>query len=131
MEYLTQQAKNIGLTFNFNDIKPTNTFDAHRLAKWAKTQGKDTNINEKLLSAHFKEAKDVGDIEILADIGEEASLNREEALKILQDKNLWAHNIREDQLEAKNIGLATFLSLLSMGNMQFQGHNQQRHFLKC
>jgi predicted DsbA family dithiol-disulfide isomerase len=106
IEHLTQQAKNVGLTFNFNDIKSTNTFDAHRLAKWAKTQGKDTNVNEKLLSAHFEEAKDVGDIEILADIAEEASLNREEALKILQDKNLYSHNVREDQLEAQKYGIS-------------------------
>ena len=38
----------MGLSFNFDEMKPTNTFDAHRLAKFAKNQGK-KKITENLL----------------------------------------------------------------------------------
>lgn len=102
---VTQHAKDVGLTFNFDEMKPTNTLDAHRLAKWAKTQGKEVEVNEKLLLAHFSEAKDVGDIDTLADIAAEAGLDREEAIKVLRDKNHYSQNVKEDQLEAKKIGI--------------------------
>lgn len=39
----------MGLNFNFEEMKPTNTFDAHRLAKFAKDQGKEKEITENLL----------------------------------------------------------------------------------
>lgn len=102
---LTQQAKDVGLTFNFDEMKPTNTFDAHRLAKWAKTQGKEAIINEKLLSAHFTESKDVGNLDTLAEIAEVSGLNRDEALKILNDKKLYAENVKNDQYEAERYGI--------------------------
>ncbi|UYY96809.1 DsbA family oxidoreductase [Peribacillus frigoritolerans] len=103
--HLTQQAKNVGLTFNFDEMKPTNTFNAHRLAKWAKTQGKEASVNEKLLSAHFTESKDVGDLDTLADIAEASGLNRDEALNVLNDKKLYAQNVKDDQHEAKRYGI--------------------------
>lgn len=102
---LTQQAKDVGLTFNTDEMKPTNTFDAHRLAKWAKTQGKEAVINEKLLAAHFTEAKDVGDLDTLADIAEASGLNRDEALNVLNDQKLYAQNIKDDQNEARRYGI--------------------------
>ena len=39
----------MGLSFNFDEMKPTNTFDAHRLAKFAKNHGKEKEITENLL----------------------------------------------------------------------------------
>lgn len=30
------QAETVGLNFGFDKMKPTNTFNAHRLTKWAK-----------------------------------------------------------------------------------------------
>ena len=92
-----QQAASVGLTFNFDNMKPTNTFAAHRLAKFAKTQGKEAIITEKLLFAYFTESKNVGDIETLADIAEASGLDREQSLKVLQDEKAYANDVRIDQ----------------------------------
>ncbi|MEH7255011.1 DsbA family oxidoreductase [Neobacillus niacini] len=92
-----QQAAGVGLTFNFDNMKPTNTFNAHRLAKFAKTQGKEAAITEKLLYAYFTESKNVGDVETLADIAEASGLEREEALKVLHDEKAYANDVRIDQ----------------------------------
>jgi predicted DsbA family dithiol-disulfide isomerase len=92
-----QQAATVGLTFNFEDMKPTNTFNAHRLAKFAKTQGKEAVITEKLLYAYFTESKNVGDLETLADIAVASGLDREESLKVLQDEKAFANDVRIDQ----------------------------------
>src|SRR5699024_5971989 len=80
---IADQAKTVGLDFHFDTMKPTNTFDAHRITKYAKEHGKDAAISEKLLYVNFTESKDVGDHETLAAIAGEVGLDRDEALKVL------------------------------------------------
>jgi predicted DsbA family dithiol-disulfide isomerase len=92
-----QQAATVGLTFNFEEMKPTNTFKAHRLAKYAKTLGKEAVITEKLLYAYFTESKNLGNIETLADIAVESGLDRQESLKVLEDEKAFANDVRIDQ----------------------------------
>ncbi|MCL6574255.1 MAG: DsbA family oxidoreductase [Bacillus sp. (in: Bacteria)] len=100
-----QQAETVGLTFNFDDMKPTNTFDAHRLAKYAKTQGKAAEVSEKLLNAYFTESKHIGDVETLADIAAAEGLNRQEALNVLTDENAYASDVRQDEALAQQYGV--------------------------
>nr|WP_263326337.1 DsbA family oxidoreductase [Neobacillus sp. Marseille-Q6967] len=98
-----QQAAGVGLTFNFDDMKPTNTFDAHRLAKFAKTKGKEIEktITEKLLNAYFSEGKNISDHETLANIAEASGIDRVEALNVLNDQNLYANDVRIDEAIAQ------------------------------
>ncbi|CAM3353894.1 DsbA family oxidoreductase [Paenibacillus taichungensis] len=107
LNHLTQQAENVGLSFNLDRLKSTNTLDAHRLLKWAKTQGEEeATLNDKLLNAHFTESKDVGDIETLADIAQASGFNREEALEALRDKAGFTDQVREDQQQAREYGIS-------------------------
>jgi predicted DsbA family dithiol-disulfide isomerase len=100
-----QQAATVGLKFNFDEMKPTNTFDAHRLAKFAKTQGKEAAVSEMLLHAYFTESKHIGDIETLADLAEAAGLNRQEVLQVLNDKEVYATDVRQDESLAQQYGV--------------------------
>ncbi len=54
---LGQQAAMMGLVYNFDQMKPTNTFDAHRLTQYAKLVGKDRELSEKLFYSYYTEAK--------------------------------------------------------------------------
>src|SRR6478735_1461999 len=49
-EGIGQQAASVGLSFNFDDMKPTNTFDAHRLAKFAEAAGLDREEARQILA---------------------------------------------------------------------------------
>lgn len=102
---IAQQAASVGLTFNFDEMILTNTFDAHRLIKWAKLYGKEAAITEKLFYAYFTESKDLGSIEALADIAEASGLERQEALRVLNDKNLYTNDVRSDEGAAKQYGI--------------------------
>lgn len=104
-QHVAMQAAQAGLTFHFDGMKPTNTFDAHRLAKFAKDRGKERVITEKLLHAYFTESKNVGDLDTLAEIAEEAGLEREEALAVLRDKQKYANEVRDDQRLARQFGV--------------------------
>lgn len=104
-EGVGKQAESVGLDFRFDEMKPGNTFDAHRLAKFAKEKGKEAVLTEKLLQAYFTESKNIGDEEVLADIAESAGLDRDEALKTLQDKNAYANDVRIDEALAQQYGI--------------------------
>ncbi|MBE7107042.1 DsbA family oxidoreductase [Bacillus cereus] len=94
---LGNHAASMGLSFNFEEMKPTNTFDAHRLAKFAKDQGKEKEITENLLCAYFTESRNLSDVETLANIAEASGLDREEALNVIHNKNAYANEVRIDE----------------------------------
>lgn len=100
-EGMAQQAATLGLTYNFDTMIPTNTFDAHRLTKFAKDHGKEAEVTEALLYAYFTESKHIGDLETLADIAEGSGLNRNEALNVLLDETSYANDVRVDEALAQ------------------------------
>jgi predicted DsbA family dithiol-disulfide isomerase len=105
-ENVGKQAATVGLTYNFDNMKLSNTFDAHRLTKFAKSVGKDHELTEKLLYGHFTESKYLGDHEILASIAESVGMDRQEALNVLHDKNAYANEVRIDESLAKQYGVS-------------------------
>lgn len=105
MAGIAEQAKSEGLEFNFDTMKATNTFDAHRITKFAKAHGKDNEISEKLFYANFTESKDIGDHEVLADIAADVGLDRDEALAALKDKTKYADEVKADIQQAGKIGV--------------------------
>lgn len=104
-EGMRQQAAEVGLTFNFDDVIPTNTFDAHRLTQFAKTKGQALELTEKLFRAYFTDAKHLGDHETLADIAEEAGIDRTQALSMLKDEAAYADEVRTDEALAQQMGI--------------------------
>ena len=98
------QAKTVGLKYNFDAIKPANTLDAHRLVKWATTQGKAKEANELMLHSYFIEAKEIGKLDVLLDLIESIGLSREEAEKIL-NSNAYLEEVRLDITRAGQIGV--------------------------
>lgn len=104
-ESVIAQAKGVGLDYNFEQMTPTNTLRAHRLAKFAETKGKLFEMTERLLKAHFIESKRIDEIDVLADLAEEVGLDRKEALEVLQDDTKFKDAVREDEREAAQIGV--------------------------
>ena len=101
---VVEQAKTVGLDYNFENMKPANTLDAHRLVKWASAQGKAEEANELLLHAYFIEGKDIGNNDVLLELMESLELSREEAEKILNSKEYLA-DVRIDIAKAGQIGV--------------------------
>src|SRR5699024_1079633 len=104
-ESITEQAKAVGLEFKFDTMKPTNTFDAHRLNKLAQTYDKDKELAERLLKANFTDSEDIGNIETLAQLAEEVGIDKREALETLQDESVFHEAVLTDISEAKEFGI--------------------------
>lgn len=103
-ESVIAQAKTVGLNYNFDSMTPTNTFRAHRLAKFAEKQGKLAEMTERLLQAHFLESKRIDEVDVLASLAEEVGLLRNEAIEVVSG-DLFAELVREDEREAQTIGV--------------------------
>ncbi|WP_421361051.1 DsbA family oxidoreductase [Agrobacterium rosae] len=85
-EMLTQLGKEVGIDFDFDAIKiGPNTLDAHRLSLWAHAEGREfqDKVTTALFKANFEEGRNIGDHEVLADIAEQAGMNREVVTRLL------------------------------------------------
>ena len=103
-EDVGKQAAEVGLTYNFDDMKSTNTFDAHRVAQYATKHGKGKELTERLLYAYFTESKLISGHETLIELAKEVGLNPEEVGNLLQ-LNKYANKVRDDEDQARQIGV--------------------------
>ena len=103
-ENVISRAHEVGIEINMDRIVPTNTLDAHCLAGYAQQFGLQNEIYEKLFLAYFVEGQNISDMRVLQKIGNDVGLDAQEVEKVLNNKKL-IDSVREDQNEAKNIGV--------------------------
>lgn len=101
---IVAQAKAIGLNYNFDDLIPTNTFDAHRLSHYAKIEGKANELAERILKAYFVDSLNISDHKTLAGLACEVGLDSDEALKVLVSDKYGAE-VRKDEENASRLGI--------------------------
>ncbi|MDC0616376.1 DsbA family oxidoreductase [Candidatus Pelagibacter sp.] len=101
---MTSEAKKEGLNFNLNDIKKTpNTVFSHLLIKLAKQSNVHNEIKEKIYQSYFIEGLDIGDKEILINIGKEFNINADVIndffiLKNIEEVNSYISVAREKEI---------------------------------
>lgn len=103
-ENVAVQAKTVGLDYDFDNMKPANTFDAHRLVKLAEQEGVAPEVTERLLKAHFLDGEKIGVTEVLLRIAEEEGISRDRAKEVL-DSEEFAGEVKADITEAGQIGV--------------------------
>ena len=75
-----------GIVFNFDAIALSpNTNAAHRLIRWGQGAGRQDAVVEALFAAYFTHGRDIGDPQVLAEIGEQAGLDRLVILRLLSE----------------------------------------------
>ena len=66
----------LGLAFDFAAIRRSpNTFDAHRLIRWAGESGHQDAVVDRLFKAYFEQGVDIGDIDALAKLAGECGMD--------------------------------------------------------
>ena len=85
-EHVRQQAAGAGLEIKPAEVeKSPNTNAAHRLIVWAAADGKAAEVAEAVMAAYWTELKDIGDPQVLADIGAAHGMDREVLLRRFAD----------------------------------------------
>ena len=103
-DQMTNEAKKEGLNFNLNKIKKTpNTVFSHLLIELAKKNNLQNEIKEKIYQSYFIEGLDIGDKEILINIGKEFNINADVIndffnLKNIEEVNSYISVAREKEI---------------------------------
>ena len=92
-----------GLEYHLADGVSGNTLLAHELLHLAAEHGLRNQLKERLLHAHFTEARSVFDLDSLVALGAEVGLDETEAREALTDRRYRAA-VREDAATAQALG---------------------------
>ncbi len=93
-----------GLEFDFEHTVVSNTKQAHRLLHFAKENGKQNELKERLFQAYFVEGKNIDQQETLLQCAESVGLVKAEAKQVL-DSARFDPEIDQDVYEARLIGV--------------------------
>jgi predicted DsbA family dithiol-disulfide isomerase len=81
---LQERAAGVGVQLNFTaQSRIYNTFDAHRLLHWARSQGLQRELKHALFKANFTDNLDISDMGVLAGIAASVGLNADAAREVL------------------------------------------------
>jgi predicted DsbA family dithiol-disulfide isomerase len=74
---LTEAGRELGIEFHFEKLGALpSTSEAHRLVQLAVNEGRQPNVAAGIFRAYFERGADIGDIEVLTQIGREAGLSQ-------------------------------------------------------
>lgn len=102
--HVTHVASTVGLTYDFDRLRPANTGRAHQLLHLALEQGVQPQVKEALFRAHFTDGRHIGDVEELVSIAAEAGIDPESARRSLE-AGVYAGTVAEDRRLAARIGI--------------------------
>ncbi|TCL09343.1 putative DsbA family dithiol-disulfide isomerase [Shimia isoporae] len=102
---IARHAEEEGLDIDFGAIQRTpNTVDAHRLIHWSGIEGKQNAIVNALFKAYFKEGRDIGNAEVLADLADSAGMDAAVVAKLLaSDADI--ENIQQRDEHSRQMGV--------------------------
>lgn len=114
-------AKDLGLNFEkIQERRVCNTFDAHRLVKWAAVQGQHTDMKKALFEAYFGRAENVADHEVLLKCVEAIGLDVAEAKRVL-DSDQYARVVREEEARYQKAGVSAVPAYIINGQYLISG----------
>jgi len=103
-EYVTQMAKEVGLSYDFDKAVVANSFDAHRVAHLAKASGKGDEMEEQLFKAYFTEGKNIADHNTLIQLAVSVGIEEDRVKNVLKSDE-YADAVETDIYEANQIGV--------------------------
>lgn len=99
---MSENAKQVGLDYNFDTTIPANSFNAHRLTHLAAKYNLQDAVEERLFSAYFSEGKNVDDIETLIEIGTDAGMHADEVCNTLKSTE-YTNEVHQDIHKAEQV----------------------------
>jgi len=104
MQKVVDRAALIGLRYEYDIVKPTNTYDAHRLAKMATESNHLNELTIALFNAYFTAGVNLADADALVDLAVACGLNSIKIREML-NSNDYTSSVNADIAEAKTLGI--------------------------
>jgi predicted DsbA family dithiol-disulfide isomerase len=100
-DHVTELAAVEGLKYDFDNGVMVNTFDAHRLAHHAKSQGLGPEMHERLMRAQLIEGETLNDVDTLVRLSEELGV---EGARAVLTTDRYTDDVEADIREARQLG---------------------------
>ena len=118
----------VGIDFAFDRVvRSPNTRNAHRLIRYATKEGLGGAVVERLFRGYFLEGRDLGDLDTLATIADEAGLGFEEARAFL-DSNAERDEIIAEDRNARRLGVNAVPCFIFAGQYSISGAQEPEFF---
>lgn len=124
-EQVEARAAEVGLEYHLDETIVVNTRSAQRLSQFARAEGRQHALMQRLFRAYFTEGKNVGKYEVLADLAADVGLDRARALGVLES-GAFESEVAADQHEARSIGVQGVPSSCSTASMPFRARSRWR-----
>jgi predicted DsbA family dithiol-disulfide isomerase len=102
---VTSVAAEEGLSYRLDIARRGNTFDAHRLLHLAADEGRQGELQERLLAAYQSEGEAIGDPDTLARLAVEVDLDEAEVRDVLASDR-YGDGVRADERDAMELGVS-------------------------
>lgn len=130
-DHLMQIASDLGINFSKLQERLTcNTFDAHRLVKWAAGQGLQTAMKLALFDAYFGRAEDVSQHQVLLRCVSAIGLDPTQAQKVLHSDQ-YTQAVRDDQATYQNNGVTAVPAFIINGKYLISGAQEADTLIKA
>jgi len=124
-------AKDLGVNFEkLQERLTANTFDAHRLVKWAVDHDKQTEMKQALFEAYFGEAKDVSDPTVLLECVKSVGLDSEAASTVLESGQ-FTTAVREDEATYQKAGVSSVPAFIINNKYLISGAQEPEVLVKA
>jgi predicted DsbA family dithiol-disulfide isomerase len=127
---MTDVARQDGLDFHFERIRPGNTFDAHRVLHLAHERGAQDAVKERFFRGYLSEGEAIGEPEVLVRLASEAGLDEEEVRATLAG-DAYAREVRAEEAEAREIGIGGVPFFILAGRYAISGAQPADLFLRA
>ena len=109
---MVAEANKEGLNFNLDTIKNTpNTVLSHLLINLAEKENKQNEIKEKIYQSYFIKGLDIGDKEVLINIGKEFDIDEDKINEFFNPENIERVNFYRQIANEKNIPGVPFFEI--------------------
>ena len=126
---VVNHAKNVSLDLRFDLVKSTNTFDAHRLTKLAKTLKLDSELNRVLYKEYFTKGTNLADVSQLEAIAKSLNMDAESVKECL-NSNQFDLEVKRDIEEANRKGINAVPYFLIDGKVSIKGAQPLERFIQ-
>lgn len=102
--HVTEQARTVGLAYDFEALVVANSMRAHQILHLAKEHGVQSEVKEALLAAHFEQGRDIGDASLLECIATAEGVPADAVQQELATGSRVA-DVQQDIAEARALGI--------------------------
>lgn len=120
-------AKEVGLCYDFDNIKPGNTALAHEVYKYCASIGKGQEMVDRLFNGYFEKGLDISSKDVLIGLAQLVNVPISDLERVISERT-FTMNVKEDQKKAYELGITSVPFFVIDGKYTVSGAQSVANF---